>query len=213
VVDTEIPALTYKFDSASTPRGSQIYPCIHQETIESKHIPSTHQEVATMTMMPRFPQLEVFQSKHPQRTVTPTNQEKDHGHGIQSVESSEDLSPETRSKSIPITRRLKRTVSEIQLDEEEALADFRDYAMFTRIVEGISKAQQQTRDCRWRHANDVSLQHVFKARNEEHIGTLNQTRGFAEKLQAYGRPTPTPSLVGMMANVHQDEEPMFPLEL
>jgi hypothetical protein len=42
------------------------------------------------------------------------------------------------SKSIPIAKSLKRTPSELQLMEDEARADFRDYCMYTRIVNGIN---------------------------------------------------------------------------
>jgi hypothetical protein len=42
------------------------------------------------------------------------------------------------SKSIPIAKSLKRTASELRLMEDEAMADFRDYRMYTRITNGIN---------------------------------------------------------------------------
>jgi hypothetical protein len=73
-----------------------------------------------------------------------------------------------RLESAPIGfQKLERTLSEVELYEEEILADQRDKAMFQRIVSGIHRTQSQTQDCRWRHANDVSLQNLYKTRNEE----------------------------------------------
>jgi hypothetical protein len=45
------------------------------------------------------------------------------------------------------------------------MADFRDYVMFNRIVEGISKKQQDTQEPRFRQMNDMSLAHIVGARN------------------------------------------------
>jgi hypothetical protein len=47
----------------------------------------------------------------------------------------------TITKSIPISKSLMRTPSELQLSEDEAMADYRDYCMFARIVNGISEHQ------------------------------------------------------------------------
>lgn len=46
------------------------------------------------------------------------------------------------SKSIPISKNMTRTQSELQLVEDEAMADFRDYSMYTRIVNGINSKDQ-----------------------------------------------------------------------
>lgn len=43
------------------------------------------------------------------------------------------------SRSIPIPHRIHRTPSEVQLLEDEAMADYRDYCMYHRIVSGIAK--------------------------------------------------------------------------
>ena len=89
------------------------------------------------------------------------------------------------------------------------MADYRDYAMFTRIVAGIKETQSQTRDCRWRHENDISLQHLYRTRHEEG-GDLKTRWGLPDKLQTYNQTT---SLVGLMTH-YQDEEVMpFALEM
>jgi hypothetical protein len=125
-----------------------------------------------------------------------------------------------RSPSIPIASgRPSRTLSEILLDEEEVMADVRDFAMFTRIVDGITKAQQGTRDCRWRHENDVSLQHVYKARNEDRKDSLVHWK-LPQKLRM-NLPTSLPLDIFSQVNneyVPQEEdgndnEDLFTLEL
>jgi hypothetical protein len=93
-------------------------------------------------------------------------------HGLRRDHESSDKenppSPKFKSRSIPITNGMKRTPSELQLREDEELADFRDYVMFSRIVERIS--QQQTQDYRLRQQNDQCLAHVIGTRN----GTQDQ---------------------------------------
>jgi hypothetical protein len=39
---------------------------------------------------------------------------------------------------------MHRTPSKIQLSEDKALANYRDYRMFARIVEGISRCRQSS---------------------------------------------------------------------
>jgi hypothetical protein len=60
---------------------------------------------------------------------------------------------------------MKRTPSELKLREDEELADFRDYVMFRRIVDRISRQQEQIHDLRLRRENDMCLAHVIGIRN------------------------------------------------
>jgi hypothetical protein len=76
------------------------------------------------------------------------------------------LDPKAKSQSIPIQSGIRRTSSELQLCEEQDLADFRDYVMFTRIVDGICKTQQETKDFKLKQENDVCLAHIIGARND-----------------------------------------------
>jgi hypothetical protein len=162
-------------------------------------------------MMPHYAQNETRSAVQPRRLrpVTPNENEMS---AFDSSGCLSELSPKIhRSESIPIaTNKLRRTPSEVQLYEEEAMADYRDYAMFQRIVDGIQKTQSQTRDCRWRHENDLSLQHVYKARHEEKGDAMNSW-GLTDKLSMFNQT----SLVGLMAHAaHPDEEVMpFSLEL
>jgi hypothetical protein len=66
------------------------------------------------------------------------------------------------SKSIPITN-IKRTASEIQLQEEEAMADYRDYCMYARIVNGMSEKRERISDS-FRRSTDQSLANIMRTR-------------------------------------------------
>lgn len=51
----------------------------------------------------------------------------------------------TDTKAIPIaSNSMKRTASELQLMEDEAMADYRDYCMYTRIVNGMTERRSWT---------------------------------------------------------------------
>jgi hypothetical protein len=62
----------------------------------------------------------------------------------------------SQTRSVPIANGMKRTPSELQLSEEEALADYRDYCMFSRIVTGIQ--------CQHRPA-DSTLNNIIRTRH------------------------------------------------
>mmetsp|Transcript_28433 Transcript_28433/g.78091 ORF Transcript_28433/g.78091 Transcript_28433/m.78091 type:complete len:241 (-) Transcript_28433:314-1036(-) len=87
-----------------------------------------------------------------------------------------------RSPSIPIVTKgraasasagySKRTSSEeLRVQEEEELADFRDYVFFTRLVEGISKRKELHQNAPSRkhatlqHQNDLCLARIIGTRN------------------------------------------------
>jgi hypothetical protein len=120
----------------------------------------------------------------------------------------ENLSP--RSRSIPIANSLKRTASELQLSEEEAMADFRDYVLFSRIVDGISK-QAPPKDFRLRQANDRCLAHIIHERNSAAQANVNKEWGLATNHRKYHMETP--SLEYLMGRSMQDEDAMFALDL
>lgn len=71
----------------------------------------------------------------------------------------------TKSEAIPILNRMKRTPSELQLREDEELADYRDYVMFSRIVDRMSRSQREMVSKHLRHENDQCLAHVIGVRN------------------------------------------------
>ena len=94
------------------------------------------------------------------------------------------------SKSIPISN-IKRTASEIQLHEDEALADWRDYVMYSRIVNGMNQKRAMINDS-FRRATDQSLANIIRTHNlpidGEHEPSYEQpyvipADGFAYPLQ------------------------------
>ena len=75
-------------------------------------------------------------------------------------------SSEFPSRSIPITKYIHRTPSELQLYEETAIADWRDYCMYTRIVGGISRQQMMLKsDIELRYQNDETLANIIRTRH------------------------------------------------
>jgi hypothetical protein len=73
------------------------------------------------------------------------------------------------SRSIPITN-VKRTPSELQLLEEEALAEFREYRMCHRIVSGMNiktaASNQRKEQELWQHSLATeSLENIIMAGN------------------------------------------------
>jgi hypothetical protein len=83
------------------------------------------------------------------------------------------LSPHSksqRSENIPIVNSLKRTPSELQFNEDEVIADMRDYLMFSRIVQRLAKVQRQSsngkhNNYKLRRETDLCLAHVIHTRN------------------------------------------------
>lgn len=73
--------------------------------------------------------------------------------------------PETvKSQSIPING-MHRTASELQLCEDEALADYRDFVVYSRIVNGITRQQEKSHNLRYRQENDKCLAHIVSTRH------------------------------------------------
>lgn len=70
-----------------------------------------------------------------------------------------------QSKSIPISN-IKRNLSEVQLHEDEAMADYRDYCFYARLVNGISHRQEGSIGNHHCHRPaDPSLANIIRTRN------------------------------------------------
>jgi hypothetical protein len=70
------------------------------------------------------------------------------------------------SKSIPIpSRGLLRTPSELQLLQDEAVAEYRDYCMYVRIVNGIHRLDGDNRSLANALANAKSIHNIIRARH------------------------------------------------
>lgn len=82
------------------------------------------------------------QRSSPQKEQGRTNVSKHSSSSKRNSASSFPLSPlpKSSSQSIPIASgSMKRTVSELQLMEDEAMADYRDFCMYLRIVNGMNE--------------------------------------------------------------------------
>ena len=82
-------------------------------------------------------------------------------------ESAAPSSPQMKSQSIPITKNIFRTASEIQLCLDEQIADQRDYAFFSRLVNGISRTRNSSQNRQLQFENHMCLSHVVKTRHDE----------------------------------------------
>jgi len=110
----------------------------------------------------------------------------DHIDRYSNEEDLQGCSPLVKSHSIPIRNRMKRTPSELQLKEDEELADFRDYCMFSRIVDRMSRAQKDMLNRNLRYENDQCLAHVIGTRNgtgEQVVNNEIQQRTALQVLQ------------------------------
>jgi hypothetical protein len=69
--------------------------------------------------------------------------------------------PMPPSKSIPISS-IKRTPSEVQLHEDEAMAEYRDYCFYVRLVNGMNATRHYFNEGR---STDQSLANIMRTRN------------------------------------------------
>ena len=97
-----------------------------------------------------------------------------------------------RSQSIPIAsstaNRMKRTPSELQLCQDEQLADYRDYVMFSRIFDGISARKQTSQGLQARYTNERCLEHIVNTRNDV---TSSSSAASSPNLVPMGAPVPS----------------------
>jgi len=84
------------------------------------------------------------------------------------------------SPPVPITKGLRRTPSEIQLCEDLALAEHRDYCMFTRIVSGIQRRQSEQQDMYCLYENDACLANIHRTR----CGAAEDSRSLESRHQS-----------------------------
>ena len=77
-------------------------------------------------------------------------------------------SPQIKSPSIPIVGSIDRTSSEIQLCLDEEVAERRDYAFYSRVLDGISRSQPSN-SSNWilKRENQNCLQHIMQTRRAD----------------------------------------------
>lgn len=128
--------------------------------------------------------------------------------------------PETlKSQSIPISG-MHRTASEVQLCEDEALADYRDYVVYSRIVNGISR-QQETNHF-FRQENNKCLAHIVSTRNQD-PSLQSMSRHIVQGMAMDPTPMPPPLTDDYFCGeeppegaddlIAEDDEGIFALEL
>jgi hypothetical protein len=73
-----------------------------------------------------------------------------------------------KSRSIPIASK-DRSDNEsglTELEQDEMLADYKDYCFYTRLVAGMSRKQRMTRDVSLRYQNQALIDHIIDTRHE-----------------------------------------------
>jgi hypothetical protein len=60
---------------------------------------------------------------------------------------------------------IHRTDSEEQLCQNEAIAEYRDYCMYSRIIGGISKQLQVKCDLKYRYEDDHTMGNIMRTRH------------------------------------------------
>jgi hypothetical protein len=74
-----------------------------------------------------------------------------------------------KSRSIPIASKDRRENenSLTELEREDILADYKDYCFYTRLVAGMSRKQQMTRDVSLRYQNQALIDHIIDTRRDD----------------------------------------------
>lgn len=69
-----------------------------------------------------------------------------------------------RSSAIAIPNPIQRTQSETLLFEDEVLAEFKDSAMFSLIVDGMTRQQQKARSVDYLYENHACIENIKRSR-------------------------------------------------
>jgi hypothetical protein len=97
-----------------------------------------------------------------------------------------------KSRSIPITtvaQSASQMEEEHELEQDNMLADYRDYVFYSRLVNGISRKQESTQDRTLRYQNQALLKHIVLTRygtppsNDE--GCFSNNRSRSSQAQQY----------------------------
>lgn len=90
------------------------------------------------------------------------------------------------SSSIPIGK-LHRSDEDLQLQEEEVMAEYRDYRMYRRIVNGMHEMKKQTDNSR-READNPSLTNIMRARQSRLVHTDESEHYSIQRPEIYHQP-------------------------
>jgi len=77
------------------------------------------------------------------------------------------------TKAIPIVNNRDKNLSEDETDHRFGilLADYRDYAFYSRVVEGMRRAQDHTRDIALRYENQAMIDGIVRTRYNQCISS------------------------------------------
>jgi len=139
----------------------------------------------------------------------------------------------TKSQSIPIINHIRRTKSEKSLLEDEAIADYRDYCMYQRIVTGITRRREDedrsdVRSLDYLYETDACIQNINRSRHQhpDHVESLySRDQKVSGALLATKKENVSPLahdilthynnsfLAPTMHNLDEDDDQVFALDL
>jgi hypothetical protein len=122
-----------------------------------------------------------------------------------------------RSHSIPIVSSQKKD-DESSAYQEAVMADYKDFVFFHRLVDGMRKKQNMTKDVELRYQNQALIDHIIRTRHG------NNTTSSSDRMPAWhGSSSSTANLLSTVSEAVRlvnevdftDEEPdmIFELEI
>jgi hypothetical protein len=118
----------------------------------------------------------------------------------------------SKSASIPISNSIRRTSSENQLSQDEAVADYKDFLFFSRVVDGISRQQRDLKNGSFRHENQMCLAHIVRTRHADSEKKFYEDYELSRELAGIGIGDDH-DLEHHIAEALEDSEMLFELDL
>jgi hypothetical protein len=119
-----------------------------------------------------------------------------------------------RSHSIPIISSEKKD-DESSAYQEAVMADYKDFVFFHRLVDGMRKKQNMTKDVQLRYENQALIDHIIRTRHE------NNATSSSGRMPAWHGSSSTANLLSKVSEAVRlvneddftDEEPCMIFEL
>ena len=123
----------------------------------------------------------------------------------------------SKSASIPISpKSIRRTASENQLSEDEAMADYKDYIMYSRIVNGISRQNSQRKDVQLLYENQLCLGNIMRTRQynveDESSCYLQKNPYPREHNGGYSHQSNNPTMNEQFGYYYHQHQPTYPFQ-
>lgn len=127
-----------------------------------------------------------------------------------------------KTRSIPIVQgNDPYSQTEAELHHYALLADYKDYAFYSRLVEGMRRRQGATKDVALRYENQALIDHIVQTRHnrkatssydglidESYLPDSQQLRAAAGHSDGFVRGTTTAT-----SNMEQEEDMIFDIEI